>query len=129
MIMQSYRTNSSTINLENLFFNLLDESRRQVSKDQEIVLVLRPRQFLRPPNQINRIRKNKYCKKCKITTHSTKDCFYLFPKKVLKDFKTKHNYELKDQETLVSINTSDNTSNAEDDFDQVFITNQVFTTN
>ena len=33
MITQSYRTNSSTINLENLFFNLLDESKRQISKD------------------------------------------------------------------------------------------------
>jgi len=39
MVTQSYRTNSSTINLENLFSNLLDESRRQVSKDQEIALV------------------------------------------------------------------------------------------
>jgi gag-polypeptide of LTR copia-type len=33
MITQSYRTNSSTINLKNLFSNLMDESRRQVSKD------------------------------------------------------------------------------------------------
>ena len=33
MVTQSYRTNSSTINLENLFSNLMDESRRQVSKD------------------------------------------------------------------------------------------------
>ena len=31
MVTQSYRTNSSTINLENLFSNLLDKSRRQVS--------------------------------------------------------------------------------------------------
>ena len=44
MVTQSYRTNSSTINLENLFSNLLDESRRQVSKDQEIALVTRSRQ-------------------------------------------------------------------------------------
>ena len=33
IVTQSYRTNSSDINLENLFSNLLDESRRQVSKD------------------------------------------------------------------------------------------------
>jgi len=33
MVTQSYRTNSSTINLENLFLNLIDKSRRQVSKD------------------------------------------------------------------------------------------------
>jgi hypothetical protein len=147
MITQSYRTNSTTINLENLFSNLLDESRRQVSKDQEIALVTRSRQSSNNarPYQTNRIRKNKYCKKCKTTTHSTKDCFYLFPEKAPKGFKTKHNYEPKDQEALVSINTSDNPSNTdEDDFeidldlmdtdqafiaDQVFITNQVFTTN
>ena len=45
IVTQSYRTNSSDINLENLFSNLLDESRRQVSKDQEIALVIgrRPR--------------------------------------------------------------------------------------
>ena len=50
IVTQFYRTNSSTINLENLFFNLIDESKRQVSKDQEIALVTerRPR-----PNQIN----------------------------------------------------------------------------
>ena len=33
IITQSYKTNYSTINLENLFFNLLDKSKRQVSKD------------------------------------------------------------------------------------------------
>jgi hypothetical protein len=33
IITQSYKTNSSTINLENLFFNLLNKSKRQVSKD------------------------------------------------------------------------------------------------
>ena len=33
MVTQSYRTNSSTIDLENLFSNLMDESKRQVSKD------------------------------------------------------------------------------------------------
>jgi len=115
MVTQSYRTNSSTINLENLFSNLMDKSRRQVSKDQEIVLVIsrRPR-----PNQANWIYKNKYCKKCKTTTHSIKDCFYLFPEKALKGFKTKHYYEL-NQEALVSINTSDpsDPSNEEDDFE------------
>ena len=41
IVTQSYRTNSSTINLENLFSNLLDESRRQVSKDKDIALVAR----------------------------------------------------------------------------------------
>ena len=133
IVTQSYRTNSSDINLENLFSNLLDESRRQVSKDQEIALVIgrRPR-----PNQTNRIHKNKYCKKCKTTIYYIKDCFYLFPKKAPKGFKTKYYYKLKDQEALVSINTSDtdpSSNNAEEDnfeinlnlmdTDQVLITN------
>ena len=39
IITQSYRTNFSTINLENLFFNLMDESKRQVSKDKDIALI------------------------------------------------------------------------------------------
>ena len=39
IVTQSYRTNSSTINLENLFSNLMDKSRRLVFKDQEIALV------------------------------------------------------------------------------------------
>ena len=133
IVTQSYRTNSSAINLENLFSNLMDESRRQVSKDQEIALVTGSR---RPRiNQTNRIHKNKYCKKCKTTTHHTKDCFYLFPEKAPKGFKTKHQYEPKPQEALVSINTSDTyPSNAEeDDFEidldlmdteQVLVTNQ-----
>ena len=47
IVTQSYRTNSSTINLEILFFNLLDESRRQVSKDKDIALVAKSR---RPSN-------------------------------------------------------------------------------
>ena len=92
IVTQSYRTNSSTINLENLFSNLIDESRRQVSRDQEIALVSRRRPRL---NQRNRIHKNKYCKKCKTTTHHTKDCFYLFPKKAPKGFKTKYYYKPK----------------------------------
>jgi hypothetical protein len=41
MVTQSYRTNSSTIDLENLFSNLMDESRRQVSKDKDIALITR----------------------------------------------------------------------------------------
>ena len=49
MVTQSYRTNASTINLENLFFNLLDKSRRQVSKDKDIALVAR---FWQPGNTI-----------------------------------------------------------------------------
>ena len=97
----------------------MDESKRQVSKDKEIALVTGSRQLSNiRANQTNWICKNEYCKKCKTTTHFTKDCFYLFPEKALKGFKTKHNYKLKDQEALVSINTSDNPpSNEEDDFD------------
>jgi gag-polypeptide of LTR copia-type len=52
MVTQSYRTNSSDINLENLFFNLMDESRRQVSKDKEIALIARQSGYTRP-NQTN----------------------------------------------------------------------------
>ena len=141
MVTQSYRTNSSTINLENLFFNLMDESRRQVSKDKDIALIIRSRRSgnTTRPNQTNRIHKNKYCRKCRTTTHFTQDCFYLFPEKAPKGFKTKQHYEPKNQEqedTLVSINTSDatsNPSNKEDDFEidldmmdteQVLIANQ-----
>ena len=39
IVTQSYRTNSSTINLENLFFNLMDKSKRQVSKNKDIALI------------------------------------------------------------------------------------------
>jgi hypothetical protein len=88
------------------------------------------------PNQTNRIHKNKYCKKCRTTPHSTKDCFYLFPEKAPKGFKTKHHYEPKAQEALVSINTSDTTSNPsyaeEDDFEidlDLMDTEQVLVTN
>ena len=41
MVTQFYRTNSSTINLENLFFNLMDKSKRQVSKNKDIALITR----------------------------------------------------------------------------------------
>ena len=72
----------------------MDESRRQGSKDQEIALIASSR---RPkPNQVNRIQKNKYCRKYRTTTHYTRDCFYLFPEKALKGFKTKYYYELKE---------------------------------
>ena len=55
MVIQSYRTNSSTINLENLFLNLMDKSRRQVSKDKDIALVAKSQQPRNRPNQINGI--------------------------------------------------------------------------
>jgi len=85
-------------------------------------------------NRTNQIHKNKYCKKCRTTTHSTKDCFYLFPKKAPKGFKTKHQYEPKPQEALVSINTSNNypSNIEEDDFEidlNLMDTNQVLITN
>jgi hypothetical protein len=140
MVTQFYRTNSSTIDLENLFSNLMDESRRQVSKDKDIALITRSRRSGNNtrPNQANRIQKNKYCRKCKTTTHFTKDCFYLFPEKAPKGFKTKQHYESKNQEqedALVSINTSDtisNPSNEEDNFEidlDIMDTEQVFITN
>ena len=33
IVIQFYKTNSSTINLENLVFNLMDKFKKQVSKD------------------------------------------------------------------------------------------------
>ena len=90
MITQSYRNNSDNINLENLFSNLIDEFRRQGSilldnKATTVLYTNRKRPFITKTSN-NKIHKSKYCRKCKTTTHFTKDCFYLFPEKAPKGF-------------------------------------------
>ena len=78
-ITQSLRNNSDIIGLETLFSNLLDESKRQQSKD------------LYPNNRVlytrykgkypYKITKGQYCKYCKLPSHEAKSCFFLFPEK------------------------------------------------
>jgi hypothetical protein len=84
------------MNLENLFSNLLDESRRQSLIDtnsgkNKVLFTKRAKKPLK--DQITKAEQKKYCNKCKTTQHSTSNCWYLNPDKKPKWFKTGSDYD------------------------------------
>jgi hypothetical protein len=83
------------MNLENLFSNLLDESRRQSSIDDKsstkVLYAKGPRKPLK--DRVTKTQQKKYCNKCKTTQHSTSACWYLNPDKKTKWFKTGSDYD------------------------------------
>ena len=101
-IIQGYRQDSKSINLEDLFSNLIDESKRINSLDsKETILYSSKKSFKSIKNRITKDsnkKESKYCTKCKVKTHSTKNCFYLFPNKAPSQFKTKAYYQ-KEEDT------------------------------
>ena len=84
-ITQSLRTDSSTIKLENLFASLIDESRRQKSKDTGSTALFtngsKKRKF--QPSKSNNKRPRYTCTHCQKTGHSHERCWELHPE--LKD--------------------------------------------
>jgi hypothetical protein len=85
IITQSLRTDSSTIKLENLFASLIDESRRQKSKDGGSTALFtngsKKRKF--PNSKSNNKRPRYTCTHCQKTGHSHERCWELHPE--LKD--------------------------------------------
>jgi hypothetical protein len=138
-VTQSYRNKSAEIDLENLFSNLIDESRRQSSlsttNKTEKVLLAKPTKITKPLTK-------RYCNKCKVNTHFTNKCWYLFPENKPKWFKTFHDYEKKEEneeeepkrqqitlrkkpeKALINQERSDTTSD-EMEIDQVLITSKI----
>jgi hypothetical protein len=85
IITQSLRTDSSNIKLENLFSSLIDESRRQKSKDNGSTALFtngsKKRKFQNPKQNNKRPRYT--CTHCQKTGHSHERCWELHPE--LKD--------------------------------------------
>jgi hypothetical protein len=85
IITQSLRTDSSSIKLENLFASLIDESRRQKSKDSGSTALFtngsKKRKFQNPKQ--NNKRPKYTCTHCQKTGHSHERCWELHPE--LKD--------------------------------------------
>jgi hypothetical protein len=86
-ITQSLRNDSDIFTLETLFSNLLDESKRQENKDSNQALFT----FNKDSHKYKgkkpyKITKGKYCKYCKLPSHDTKDCYFLFPSKAPKSW-------------------------------------------
>ncbi|RKF60525.1 Retrovirus-related Pol polyprotein from transposon TNT 1-94 [Golovinomyces cichoracearum] len=93
-ISQGMRGKTDSYDLESLFSNLIDESKRLGSLDNSVdtalLASLRGKFGKNPkPKGINnyRIQKNKFCKKCKTNTHQTADCFILYPHKAPKNWR------------------------------------------
>jgi hypothetical protein len=76
---------TKSINLEDLFFNSIDKSKRINSLDsKETILYSSKKNFRNLKNRITKDsnkKESKYCTKCKVKTHSTKNYFYLFSDK------------------------------------------------
>jgi len=87
-ITQSLRNNSENITLENLFSNLLDESKRQDNKDYtNNPQILFTKYKGKKPYKIT---KGKYCGHCKLGSHNYNDCYFLFPHKAPESWKRKN---------------------------------------
>jgi hypothetical protein len=106
IITQSLRTDSSTIKLENLFASLIDESRRQRSKDTGSTALFthgsKKRKFQN--SKSNNKRPRYTCTHCQKTGHSHERCWELHPE--LKD-KPKHSQSSANH---VADNTDDESS-------------------
>jgi gag-polypeptide of LTR copia-type len=90
-ITQSLRNNKDAYNLESLFANLLDESKRQglkeyKEKDNKVFYTNNQPYKGKKPYKIT---KGKYCKYCKLTSHANDNCYFLFPNKALEAWKNK----------------------------------------
>jgi transposase InsO family protein len=80
IITQSLRTDSTGINLENLFSSLIDEARRQKSKDSNSTALLvnsKKRKFT--PNHDPRKKARVICSHCKKPGHRQEKCWILHP--------------------------------------------------
>ncbi|POS81731.1 hypothetical protein EPUL_006632, partial [Erysiphe pulchra] len=95
-IMQNLRSNLDSFTIESLFANLLDESKRQRSLDdnsvnQALVALMKNRSKKsyggKKPYKIS---KGKFCRSCQKTNHNTTDCYVLFPNKAPKGW---HHFE------------------------------------
>ena len=78
---QTLRNNTTDeYSLESLFSNLLDESKRQETKDYNTPQVLYTNSFNTKYKGKKpwKVTKGKHCK---LPSHNTKDCYFLFPEK------------------------------------------------
>ncbi|RKF84133.1 hypothetical protein GcM1_144007 [Golovinomyces cichoracearum] len=87
-ISQEMRGETDSYDLESLFSNLIDESKRLGSLDHSgdtALLVSLRGKFGKHPKSKGitnyRIQKNKFCKNCRTTSHQTSDCYILYPQK------------------------------------------------
>jgi hypothetical protein len=110
-ITQSLRNNKDAYNLESLFSNLLDESKRQESieannSEQALYIkTIKPKYKGKKPYKIT---KGKYCCNCKQTSHITTDCFFLFPDKAPKSWRKPIDKDKSDESEASPRDTRDN---------------------
>jgi len=109
-IIQSYRDDSQNINLEILFSNLIDESRRIKSLESSNSTLFTKDRNTKAKNFKVSKKVQKFCTKCKNNSHLTKDCYYLFPNKAPKGWKGKRNFKENTREASYYINSNKATS-------------------
>ena len=85
-ITQSLRNDSNVYTLETLFSNLLDESKRQESKESNTVLHTKTRPTFKV---VKKKPQGKHCKYCKLGSYDVKDCYFLFLERAPKNWKKK----------------------------------------
>jgi hypothetical protein len=125
-ITQALRVNKNAYNLTTLSTTLLDEARRVESvENSQVMVIKRPKPTFKnrvtKPNQTkakNAWKKEKgaYCNHCKVATHFTNKCFYLFPENAPKGWdqnkdpnRRSQAYE-KREARILNITNGDNTT-------------------
>ncbi|RKF59649.1 Retrovirus-related Pol polyprotein from transposon TNT 1-94 [Golovinomyces cichoracearum] len=145
-ISQGMRGKTDEYDLDSLFANLIDESKRLGSLvescDSALLTSLRGK-FIRDPKPRGsnryKVSKQKFCRHCKTNTHETSECFKLFPNKAPKGWRPKpktpykpktpqpesHSDGNEQRDILISQVTDDN---VDFDMDRDFNVNEVFIT-
>ncbi|KAI2084725.1 hypothetical protein LOY94_006841 [Ophidiomyces ophidiicola] len=88
-VIQTLRKDSHSYTIENLFSDLIDEAR---GKEQSNILHINgKRNKKNSKHSYKKLSNGKYCQYCKLTSHMTDKCFFLFPDKAPKNWKVQKN--------------------------------------
>ena len=113
-ITQALRHDPNSYSTENLFSSLIDEAR---GKENGNKLLFTQKEKKGQNKSYKKLGRGKYCQNCKLSSHMTESCFFLFPDKapkgwrIQKNQKNHKNHKKQSQEALITSLSKIDTSN------------------
>lgn len=83
-IIQSLRKDPKSYTIETLFSSLIDEARGREANGQRLLATNKAKAY-------KKANKGSFCQHCKLPSHQTSSCWFLFPDKAPKSFKIRKN--------------------------------------
>ena len=106
-ITQTLRNDINAYSLENLFSNLIDESKRQESNKDKSAFISTTSFKKYKGKKPYKITKGKYCNYCKQTTHIARNCYFLWPEKAPNSFKFKESVYSRPENRIKYLNSDE----------------------